>query len=217
MRSMPKMVFVAFAAVLAISAVAASSAFASPEWYAKKAGVFAKITTAVKVGFESKLELVDRSEFGFSCEGAPATGEIKAGGAGVISTFEVKSGGGACKGIKTTGKACELESFSAVNLPWTTSLYAEGTEIRQRYVGVGGTEAGITFKCGGETDTCVFAGSTHMVNNVLGALVEAQFDAKTGLSQCSYSNGKHGEWKGVMKIKPTSTEKSKGVEAIKVE
>lgn len=216
MKHATRAVLLALLAVLAVGPVAASSAFASPEWYAKKSGTFAKVTTAVNVSFESKFELLDSSTLGFSCEGVPITGEIKSGGKGVIKTFEDNSE--QCKGIKRIGQECKtLGGFSAVNLPWTTELYTEGTEIRQRYVGVGGKEAEIVFECAGNTDDCAFAGSTHMVSNISGGLVEALFDTKTGLSRCSWGGGKTGEWKGVMKIKPTSTEKTKGVEAIKVE
>jgi sulfite exporter TauE/SafE len=53
MRSMFRMVLGALLAVFALSAVAASSASAAPEWYVKKGGVFKKVTEPVKVVFET--------------------------------------------------------------------------------------------------------------------------------------------------------------------
>lgn len=219
MRHATRTVFLALIAAFAISAAAAASASASPEWYVKKAGVFAKLTTSVNVKLENKIELLDFDSIGFSCEAATATGEIKTGGAGVIKTFEARGlEAEGCKGIKNQGGGGkELESFQAANLPWTTELYKEGTEIRQRDAGTGGKAPGVTFRVGGSTDECVGATSTHMTNNLTAGLVEAAFDAKSGKNKCSWSNGNNGEWKGVMKIKPTSEEKAKGVEAIKVE
>jgi hypothetical protein len=55
MRSVFRTTLVALGAVFALSAVAASSASAAPEWYVKKGGVFKKVTEAVNVAAKEKM------------------------------------------------------------------------------------------------------------------------------------------------------------------
>ncbi len=218
MKQTTKIALLALIAAIAITAATAASASASPEWYVKKSGAFKKLTgtEAVKVAMENTFEIIDQPEFGISCKGGEGTGEVKAGGKATVGTFRVT--GSQCIPAKTKGpnQCKEFRTFAAGNLAWATELYTEGTEIRQRYPS-GARQAFVQFGCTGITDECDFAASTHMANNLTGGLVEATFDAKTGKVQCLYSNGQNGEWKGVLKIKPTSEEKAKGVEAIKVE
>src|SRR5580700_1492501 len=153
MRSTLKMVLLALLAVLAVSATSVSVAFASPEWYVKKGGVYSKLATSVKVKFENKIEFLDAGEIGFKCEAGTAEGEIKTGGAGVISEFSVNERD-KCEGIKRVGPSHLLEVFTEKYLPWTTELYKEGTEIRQRDAGSSGEKPGIEFRVGGDLDTC---------------------------------------------------------------
>jgi hypothetical protein len=217
MKSM-RITFVALVAVFAISAVAASSALAAPEWYVKKAGVYAKVTTAIKVASTSKLELIDTKAtpfpLGVSCDDA-IEGAIKAGGAGEIEVFAAEE----CKGVEVDKvRECEkVESVEARDLPWNTELYKEGSEVRMRILTGSNTPAWrVTCKTplGGHTvDTCGVNTSTLISNNVLEGLVEAGFESKSAKTECSVGGKESGEWKGVMKLKAKGT----GVEAIKAE
>ncbi len=218
MRSMSRMVLVALVAAFALSAVAASSAFASPEWYAKKGGVWAKVTTSLKVKATITFEATDtgyKGLFGKSrtvrCEGAPE-GEIKSGGIGDIYAMNAKG----CEAVSV----CEnVEHWSFENIPWGTELYSSGSEVRDRIVdGSSGKRPAWNMECkiallGSEVDECGLNTSTHITNNASG-YVEAAFDSKSNKTVCSqFSKEETGEWKGVFKIKPTES----GVEAIKVE
>jgi hypothetical protein len=223
MRSIVRMGLLALLAVLALSAIAVSSASAaSPEWYVKKKGTYEKLKETVQVATtENQFELNDRIGFlGISCKEASATGEIKANGAGTILKFEANTSGSFCPPSKFRGNKCEtnLQHFAAVYLPWKTELYTEGTEIRQRIANGGSGEPAAEFECSGFADTCNVAASTHMTNNASAGIVEAVFDTKSGKARC-VDNPKEagGEWNGTLKIKPTAEEKTKGIEAIKVE
>lgn len=218
-------------AALAIGALACSSALASPSWYAKTKGTWAKVgATPVKVSFESNknpLELIDTKykiageALGISC---PMVGEakIKTAGAGELTAFkpqELEK----CKGVKGKGglAVCKkVESFANFGIPWKTELYSEGSEIRQRLTPT--SEGGSAFRCELFTgsklaDECSIKTSTHMKNNTTEGLVEAEFETKSAKTGCSLDSEPGGEWKGVLKIKPTQGEKEAGVEAIKVE
>jgi hypothetical protein len=113
MRSM-RIVFAALVAVFALGAVTASSAFASPEWYVKKAGKFAKVTTSANVVSTGTFELIDTKNPGgltlsISCKGE-ASGPIKAGGIGEIEAFHSTS----CVAGKGTLQSCKEKGIEAV-------------------------------------------------------------------------------------------------------
>ncbi len=75
------MVVVALAAVFALTAVAASSALATPEWYVKKGGTYSKVKEAVKVkaafGLEEIVVPNFGVKFGIKCSGKSPLGELK--------------------------------------------------------------------------------------------------------------------------------------------
>jgi hypothetical protein len=218
-------------AALASSALIATAAFASPEWYVKKSGTFTKASTAIKVEFEgTNVGLLETeragNHIGFTCGGNWGSGTVESGGLGKIEHFqaEVRS----CKGI-TEGKEsgpylCAKEpslTMEALDLSWKTELVKEGSEIRAK-IADGSSEKtpGFTFTCKNflgtkSTARCNANTSTHMTNNTSAGLVEAEFEAKSAKTECAEKGT--GEWKGVLKIKPTKAEKEAGVEAIKVE
>jgi hypothetical protein len=213
-----RIVFVALVAVFAFSAVAASSALASPEWYAKKSGTWAKITTPVAFEAESKYEFTDTKlaiwkvigkEATIACTGT-TKGVVGAGAAAKLN--ELRSSSCACS---IPGSECTFTRDEVRNLPWLTELYKEGTEIRSKFVSNGGKLPvwifAYEFSGQGFGDECLVNTSTHMANTATG--VEAKFDAKSSKTKCSEGGAEAGEWKGFIKMKPTE----KGVEAIKVE
>lgn len=223
MRSMLRIMFLALVTVFALAAIAASSALAAPEWYAKKSGVWAKVTTPVKIKIEGTVEVNDREGYpslkrplAISCHFTEALneGEVKPAGAGKI---ELHLGSAECKPATVENNTCQaIEGKASTNLPWATELYSEGSELRQRLVNGGAGTPIWTFKCktffNPIEDNCSFNTSMHTTNLVSG-LVEAALDTKSNQTYCSSSNKTDGEWKGSLKFKANQT----GVEAIKVE
>jgi hypothetical protein len=210
-----RVVFVALVAVFALSAVAASSALASPEWYAKKAGVFAKITTPVKFEAESKFEFTDTKLAIWGILGQKATVSCKGTTKGVVGNGVA----GKLNEIRTScscsmpSLSCTFEKEEVRNTPWSTELYKEGSEIRDKFVGTPVWLFEYEIQGGDRfVDECAVNTSTHMTNTSGGG-VEAAFDAKSVKTQCSEGGKESGEWKGYLKIKAAET----GVEALKVE
>jgi hypothetical protein len=218
-----RIALVALVAVFALGAVAASSALGSPEWYVKKAGTFAKVTTSVKVALaSSKIEVVDTKRtnafgvpFGISCTVLEGGGVIKSAGAGEVSSFKVPAKD--CVGItREKQQYCtQVTRLEATGLSWKTELYLEGSEVRERLVP--SNEGGLTFECetslGSLSDGCSSKTSAHIANNTLLGLAEATFDTKTTKTQCSLGGKEAGEWTGGFTTKANET----GVEAIKAE
>ncbi len=212
-----KIAFVALVAVFAFSAVAASSALASPEWYVKKSGLFEKVKESVPVTGTLSFEVVDtflEEDGGLSCSGQAPDDSLKSGGILEITKFE----GYTCK----TVKGCERleKSPEPTNMPWQLELYTEGSEIRGKLKASNGNTPAFAFTCrwekkqNAETDVCGMNTSTKM-KNLLSGFVEATFDEKTAKTNCTLGGKGKGELKGVFStVKPK--EKS-GVEAIKVE
>lgn len=209
-------VLVALIAVFALTAISASSALAAPEWYVKKAGVWSKVTTSVKVTLENSWELNDTkfspTPLAVSCTGS-GEGEIKSAGAGKISKFPTTK----CEPAKIEHNSCKAwEGSASGNLPWGAELYSEAGQLRQRLVSGGVGTPDWAFTCqtllGSRTDECFANTSTHMTNNS-GGFVEAVFDATSAKTECSQGKSGAGEWKGKLKFKANQA----GVEAIKVE
>jgi hypothetical protein len=223
MKHLTRTILLACIATFALSAVAASSASAAPEWYVKKKGTYEKLTAPVKVSIEGTFESYDvPARKGVLCNIHVGAGEIKTGGTGTISELETRPE--ECKPAakqknELTGcKVGKITNTVAARLPWATSLYKEGTEARQKILSGGNGTPYFVFECSAEWDECPIAESTHIINNVLGGLVEAGFDAKSGpRTKCSYGGKEAGEFGGTIKFKPTAEEKTKGIEAIKVE
>jgi hypothetical protein len=229
MRSILKTTFVALLAVLALGAVAASSALASPAWYVKKGGTWTKASTAVKVEFEaSKLAMIDNEGGvykGLSCTGHFGAGVVGSSGL-TIEKFEPGRAKEQCKGGKikenTETNACEKEGIETTKIgyaPWTTALSTEGTTIRASISGSFGIpEMTVVCKVAGvkRQFSCDINTSAHMIDNATSLTVEAEFEAKSKRTECI--NGKEaGEWKGILKIAPSTAEKTAGVEGVKVE
>lgn len=210
MKSM-KIAFVTLVAVFAISAVAVSSAAASPEWYVKKSGKWEKVTTAVKVTGNYNWSLLANAGGAFELGGLALTaefaGELKSGGVALLNTM-TNATGKVIKPCEALGPA-EPHSF-----PWKLELYKEGTEVRSKILKGGTGEPEYSFTCrwslyGEHKVTSKMNTTTKMTN--LTSNVEAVFDTKSAKTECTY-NGPC-QWKGVfVTIKPPS-----GVEAIKVE
>src|ERR1700751_1070846 len=116
MRSVTKRLAIGLVAVFALTAVTAASASASPEWYAKKAGVWGKITTPVKFTAESKYEMTDtKNKIGvevltISCK-ATTNGVVGAGAAGKINEIKVEASGCKCVSGCTAVEKYELRNF----------------------------------------------------------------------------------------------------------
>jgi|SRR5580700_3584516 hypothetical protein len=228
MRYASRMVLLGLLAAFAVGAVAASSALASPEWYVKKAGVFKKVTGPVKVNIEKNYELntgyeeIRGKDLVVSCKGAEGIeGDLEPGGAGVISRFQGLAG--QCKGAGSEPYCEEFTRDEGIDLPWKTELYKEGSEVRNRILK--GNEPAWHFTCktwplGEEILTrCNVNTTTHMANNTTTGAVEAEFEKKSNKTICTVgtTSKEAGEWKGVLTVKPTESEKKAGVEAIKVE
>ncbi len=212
---------VTLAAVFALGAVAASSALASPEWYVKEGGTFHKLTSALEVHANTNLDLTDEpvkeppiyvSE---SCLGSMKF-KIEPGGVSKIVEYTAAE----CKFSKSNAPvSCGgIVTALARHLPWKSELYLEGTEIRERLVSGGSGTPEWEFECGNDEfkDSCGFNTSAHVINNALNS-VEAQFEAKSNKTFCSWGatfngNKESGSLKGTIKL-----ELPKGVEAIKVE
>ncbi len=228
MKSIVRAVPLTLVATLALSAVATSSALASPEWYVKKSGTFTKASTAVNVKLEaSKFTFIDNTGElynGWSCTGYFGEGTIESGGLGKIRTFEPELPEKHCKGgeLKKGVNECkELNKLVPFHLPWSTTLYTEGSEIRATLGSSGAGAPGFEYRCttltGSKTVACELntTTSTHMINNTSAGLVEAEFNTKSKKMNCGKKED--GELSGIINIAPTEAEKKAGVEAIKVE
>jgi hypothetical protein len=233
MKSTLRTVLLTLLAALALSAVATSAALASPEWFVKKSGIFTKASTAVKVHLEaSKFTFIDNTGElynGWSCSGYFGEGTIESGGLGKIGKFEPELPEKHCKGgeLKKGVNECEeLKKLIPFDLPWSTALYTEGSEIRATLGSSGAGAPGFEYTCRRPTGTFVVicqlstTTSTHMINNASAGLVEAEFNTKSKKALCESSGHKQkeiGEFSGIIEIEPTEAEKKAGVEAIKVE
>ena len=212
MRSICRRVPVALAAVFALSAMVASSAFAAPAWFAKTGGNYNKLVGALEVKTTTNLTVTDTHWGGegtkVSCE-VTVKGTIEAGGLGKINNYEANA-----SSCKPNGSCAKITSVEAVHLPWKTELYSEEGQIRERLVSGGSGTPSWQFSCETlgvhQADLCNFDTSTSMLNEVSGS-VQAEFDAKSNLTTCSIGGGKVGKLEGkVTFAHPT------GVEAIEV-
>jgi hypothetical protein len=216
-----RIVLVALIALFAFSAVASSSASASPEWYVKKAGKFEKVKGSIEVSGTASWQLVDTGSgfkgihepLGISCTYEKAEGTISAGGISDIN----KLTGQHCTPLKGCEEITHEVEFRGV--PLQMELYKEGTEIRSKIVsGSKGLTPEFDFSCKvrvfgtDELDECGMGTSTKM-NNLVSGFVEGAFDTKSTKTKCSIGGKETGEWKGTfVTIQPNT-----GVEAIKVE
>lgn len=212
MRSRFMTALVAIMAVLVLGSVSAASALASPEWHAKKGGVWEKLTSPLlHVSSEFSVELTDKK----GAAGQPLTiacklignGSIGAGGAGKIESVTVES----CTAItENCGVAIKAK---AENLPWVTELYAEGGKVRDRIVSPSEEKTpDFVFKCSTGNDFCGINTTVGLTNNSLTGNVEAAFEEKSNKTKCSIGGSEAGVWKGGIVFNHPS-----GTEAIKAE
>jgi hypothetical protein len=211
MRHICKGTLVVLVAVLALGAASASSAFAAPEWYAKTSGSYGKITSAREITGKGTITVNDADYYGKSegenvkieCE-VNVKGSIEAGGVGTISSYIA----GDCKRLEGI---CTLRTSYAVNLPWKTELYAEGTEIRQRIVSGGSGTPAWHFGCENliTGDTCNFNTSANMLNTGVGG-VGAVFNSASNKTTCSQGGAEAGQVEGSIAL----TSPEAGVEGI---
>lgn len=207
MRSRFMTVLVAVVAVLVLGSVSAASALASPEWYAKKGGVWGKLTAPLlHVPSEFSFELTDTK----GAAGKPLTiackmdgqGSIGAGGAGKIESATVESCTAVTKNCGVTIKA------SAGNFPWVTELYTEGGKVRDRIVNPSEEKTPyFEFSCIEGRDVCGINTTAGLTNNSLTGNVEAAFEEKSNKTKCSIGGSEAGVWKGSATFKhPSETE-----------
>jgi hypothetical protein len=238
MRSTLKMTFLALLAVFALGAVAASSAFASPEWYVKKGGVWTRATSSVKVELINTIQKVWVSEtsgeayIGVECagEGGIRTeGSIGSAGKAEITVFEPhpKTSKHCNPRVKGSGVS-ECETFTeerAIALPWNTELYSEGSETRIK-IGPhsGGNSPGVlaecTFSFAPFDLECHVAESAEVISEPSNGAFALWFNEKTKKTFCSgtlHGGTESGIWGGLLVFKPSKAEAEKGVEGIKVE
>ncbi len=229
---------VAVLVALSLGAVAASSALASPEWYAKKAGTFKKVTSSINVELSAnKLSVTDvkRLEFlGMTCTSSTSKleGVIESATAAKVSLFEFTQPAAECKGVTEAERKekglyyCETPREDRDwYLPWTLDPYTEGSEDRVKLASSVGAEYNplFEFTCssfvGKTSAVCGVNTTAHLSNNATAGDIEVDFESKSAKTKCTeFGTGEQaGEWKGLLTIKPTEAEKKAGVEAIKVE
>lgn len=223
MRSKFTTAAVALAAVFVLGAVASSSALATPAWYVKEGGTFHKLTSALEVHANTNLVLTDEpykeKELNIyvseSCLGSMKF-KLEPGGVSKIETY----GAAGCKFSKKNAPAScgGIVTDLARHVPWKSELYLEGTEIRERLVSGGSGTPEWEFECGNNQfeDSCGFNTSAHAINNALNS-VEAQFEAKSNKTFCSWGAGEFGNKESGSLTGTIKLELPKGVEAIKVE
>lgn len=205
MRSTYRTVLVTLVAALALSAAAASSALAAPEWYAKKGGALSKVTSPLEAAATTSLTVTDSGWLGgvkVKCTGK-MTQTLEAGGVSKVTGYAATS-------CETVAGTCNPTIAEAQNLPWKAELYAEGTEVRSRLVSGGSGTPGWEFYCAsvGQFDTCNFNTSANVLNTWSGS-VQAVFDAQSNKTTCSQGGAEAGRLEGTVTLEPP-----KGVEAI---
>lgn len=190
-----QMMGLAAVAALVMSAVAAGSAFAAHEWLVGGAS----LASPVKIHSEASLELEDaKATLGavrVSCAGHDA-GTVGPNALDLVESITLELLGTktkiGCTFIKNGACNSGVEpTAEAVNLPWHTELYLEGTEVRDMITenGTGGTHLpgwAVTCKTalGNITDTCTVAlGSTGVEQMAEGVL--AKFEKKSPKANCS--------------------------------
>jgi hypothetical protein len=158
---MCRSVLLAFVAVLAVSAVAAASASAEPEWLLNGKPV----TESTAVTFSKKpgsfFEIADTKSSGgqitLTCSGVTGKGTVAPKGAGTITEFKLikcyRTHIGACK-TQTQAEQESTEWVRMIHLSWPTKLTTEH-EFGAWVEGGMGFEFECTNILGGKTkDTC---------------------------------------------------------------
>jgi hypothetical protein len=211
MRSSYKTVLVVLAIVSAISAVAASTALAEPQWETKTAGVWKPVASTLEVKATGELRLLLSGETwgGATCK-AETSGTVEPHGKGTVTTFVLS----ACKSIN---EACqEWSARKALHLPWKTELYVpEGTlpPTRDRIVEAGSGLPEEQFRCFFSNQEllpeCSLKTTQGLSQEITGGERETW---ETEMVNCGIAG--HNEiasWEGKLVIKPpTGTEAIRG-------
>jgi hypothetical protein len=195
-----KILGLALVAVCAASALASASAFAAPEWLLNGAAI--SEPTAVSSKSVGKLLLADLGVGTvILCEGTDK-GTVGPGSMDLVKEISATSctfdAAGSCDSSKPV-------TAKAVNLPWLTTLYLEGTEIRDDITSeISGKLPGWVVECTVAgifkiQDECTGLATTGM-DNVAGIMggVDALFDALTPEAACTKSSGKQGMVRGTV-------------------
>jgi hypothetical protein len=238
MRSRFTTLLLFIVAVLAVGAVTASAALASPEWYVKKAGTWSKVTGPVPVTFKTPgsthLEMLDtkfkgpfgsHDLFGISCK-AEGEGYIEPGSRAYLANFHEEGEFSRCTPVTGPEEKIafcdEVERVEGLRLPWKTELYTESSEDRLKLLTSKEQGWDVWCKAPGigerESAFCQFGKSAGASNNASAGTVELAFTSKSGKTYCDPPKTESeresaGEWLGKLSVAPTET----GVEAIKIE
>lgn len=194
----------AFATALVMSAVAASAAFAGPQWYVVTGGSQHAVTSALQVVGTGTVSLHDSqfSNMGLTCE-VETTGTVEAGGLGKITGYVAK---------RCVSSSCP-QGVSALpeRTPWKTELYlGEFGQIRNRIVSGGSGEPRYNFTCytvGTHfEDKCNLPASLATLNQTEVGPVKETFE-ELPKTFCTASGTYAGAWEGSIKIAaPAGTE-----------
>lgn len=190
-----QMIGLALVAALVMGAVAAGSASAAHQWLIGGS----PIAAATKVHSKGLLLLTDHTPLGLNnstiihCKGFDA-GTVGPGALDLIESITAELLGTNPRITCVFDKAGGCESSTAplalaVNLPWHTELYLEGTEVRDMIVSDGAGNPGYKVVCKGVfplgliTDECTAPlGSVKVANVAAG--VEGTFEAKSQNTNC---------------------------------
>ncbi len=205
MRFICKSVSSMFAVVLAIGAIGASSAFASPEWYAgtpvwqQAGGGLSESTATVSKGTVKLTDTVEGVSIEVECE---ATGGGTAGpGAADTETALTMS---KCVVLKI-GSCVKLEEVKALHLPWKTELADSGGTIVDVTTEDGKGLPGFKFTCnipglGKVADECTAKTLSPTATNVAGG-VDTTFAGEK--LNCSLGGTGSGKLEGAQLVEAT--------------
>lgn len=191
-----KIMGLALVAVFAFAAIASSSAFAAPEWLLGGKSITKPV--AVKSKSVGKLLLADLGAgTSIVCEGTDE-GTVGPGAMDLVSKITATNCSFEEAGSCESGKPVTAK---AVNTPWLTELFDNGTEVRDDIT------SEISGKLPGWVVECTVAGifkiqdectglSTTGMDNVTGG-VDALFEALTPKANCSVGGSGKGDVSGV--------------------
>jgi hypothetical protein len=210
----------AIMAALAMSAVAAGSASAEHIWLLN-GKLIAKPVKIHSVGLllleDSGISSIEGGPVKIHCRGFDA-GTVGPNGLDLIQSITLELLGTKdlihCSYDKAGGCSGTTALALALHLPWHTSLYLEGTEVRDMIVSSGAGEPGWNVTCtnvlGGTTeDECLAPlGSTGLANILTAAMgVTATFDAKSPNANCTIGGAGKGIVRGSVTLEsPSATE-----------
>jgi hypothetical protein len=195
--------------VSAISAVAASSAFAESQWEAKSAGVWKPIASTLEVKATGELRLSSPETWGGATCKAETSGTVEPHGKGTIKSFVLS----ACT---SQSEACkEWYARKALHLSWKTELYlGEFSSIRDRILeggsGLPQEEFGCSFNTQELLPVCSLKTTQALSQEETGGGERETWERNEGV-KCSIAfHEEFSWWEGKLVIKPPT-----GTEAIR--